>query len=386
MLTRPYTRLSRILGSKEQAVLLFWRVRIEWNAFYPSIYLSMLPDPFSSSIAYSVLDLAPIIAGSTPADTYRNSLDLAQQVERLGYTRFWLSEHHNMASVASSAPVVLIGYIAGGTTTLRVGSGGIMLPNHAPLVVAEQMGTLASLYPGRIDLGLGRAPGSDQLTAQAIRGSRFAAVQDFPRDIQQLQAYFSSANSTSAVRAIPGEGLEIPIYILGSSTDSAYLAAALGLPYAFASHFAPSQLFAALEIYRQHFRPSSALAAPYVIACVNVVAADTDAEAQWLATSLKQFMLGVIKGKPAPLPPPVETMHPLWEPAQQYAVEQMLAYTFIGSKITLAQELHQFIEQTQINELMAISNIFSHQARVHSYQLLADVLREVPQSATPVRG
>jgi len=341
----------------------------------------MLSNSFASPIAYSVLDLAPIAAGTTPTETFRNSLDLAQHVEQLGYTRYWLSEHHNMASVASSAPVVLIGYLAGGTSTLRVGSGGIMLPNHAPLVVAEQMGTLASLYPGRIDLGLGRAPGSDQLTAQAIRGSRFAATQDFPRDIQQLQTYFSAANSTSAVRAIPGEGLDVPIYVLGSSTDSAYLAAALGLPYAFASHFAPNQLMMALDIYRQNFRPSATLAAPYVIACVNVVAADTDAEAQWLATSLQQFMLGVIKGKPAPLPPPVETMRPLWEPAQQYAVEQMLAYAFIGSPSTIEQELQEFIDHTQVNELMAISNIFSHQARRHSYQLLADVLRAVPQPA-----
>ena len=341
----------------------------------------MLSNSFASPIAYSVLDLAPIAAGTTPTETFRNSLDLAQHVEQLGYTRYWLSEHHNMASVASSAPVVLIGYLAGGTSTLRVGSGGIMLPNHAPLVVAEQMGTLASLYPGRIDLGLGRAPGSDQLTAQAIRGSRFAATQDFPRDIQQLQTYFSAANSTSAVRAIPGEGLDVPIYVLGSSTDSAYLAAALGLPYAFASHFAPNQLMMALDIYRQNFRPSATLAAPYVIACVNVVAADTDAEAQWLATSLQQFMLGVIKGKPAPLLPPVETMRPLWEPAQQYAVEQMLAYAFIGSPSTIEQELQEFINHTQVNELMAISNIFSHQARRHSYQLLADVLRAVPQPA-----
>jgi luciferase family oxidoreductase group 1 len=332
-----------------------------------------------SPVAFSVLDLAPINAGATPADTFRHSLDLAQQVEKLGYTRFWLSEHHNMVSVASSAPVVLIGYIAGGTSTLRVGSGGIMLPNHAPLLVAEQLGTLASLYPGRIDLGLGRAPGSDQVTAQAIRGSRFGGAQDFPRDIQQLQTYFSAANSTSTVRAIPGEGLDIPIYVLGSSTDSAYLAAALGLPYAFASHFAPTQLLPALEIYRQNFRPSAALAAPYVIACVNVVAADTDAQAQCLATSLKQFMLGVIKGRPAPLQPPVESMQGLWEPAQQYAVEQMLAYAFVGSKATLQRNLQDFIDQTQVNEVMAVSTIFSHEARVYSYQLLAEVLREIPQ-------
>lgn len=332
---------------------------------------------FPSALAFSVLDLAPIIAGATPADTFRCSLDLAQQVEKLGYTRFWLSEHHNMVSVASSAPAVLIGYIAGGTRTLRVGSGGVMLPNHAPLVVAEQFGTLASLYPGRIDLGLGRAPGSDQVTAQAIRGSRFGGAQDFPRDIQLLQQYFSAANSSSPVRAIPGEGLDVPLYVLGSSTDSAYLAAALGLPYAFASHFAPGQLLPALEIYRQNFRPSARLAAPYVIACVNVVAADTDAEAQWLATSLQQFMLGVIKGRPAPLQPPVESMHELWEPAQQYAVGQMLAYSFVGSKAKLQQGLRDFAQQTQVNEIMAVTNVFSHEARVQSYKLLAEVLGEL---------
>ena len=340
---------------------------------------------FSSSLAFSVLDLAPIAAGTTPAETFGRSLDLAQQVEQLGYTRFWLSEHHNMVSVASSAPVVLIGYIAGGTTTLRVGSGGVMLPNHTPLVVAEQFGTLASLYPGRIDLGLGRAPGSDQVTAQAIRGSRFGGAQDFPRDIQQLQTYFSPANATSTVRAIPGEGLDIPIYVLGSSTDSAYLAAALGLPYAFASHFAPAQLLLAVEIYRQNFRPSAQLAAPYVIACVNVVAADTDAQAQWLATSLQQFMLGVIKGRLAPLQPPVESMHALWEPAQQHAVEQMLAYAFVGSKATLRRGLEAFVAQTEVNEIMAISNIFSHEARVYSYELLAEVLRGTPH-AQPEAG
>jgi luciferase family oxidoreductase group 1 len=329
----------------------------------------------SKQVAFSVLDLAPILAGATPTDTFRNSLHLAQEVEKLGYTRFWLSEHHNMASVASSSPVVLIGYIAGGTTTLRVGSGGIMLPNHAPLVVAEQIGTLASLYPGRIDLGLGRAPGSDQRTAQAIRGSRFGGAQDFPRDIQQLQAYFSAENSTAAVRAIPGEGLAIPIYILGSSTDSAYLAAALGLPYAFASHFAPGQLLPALDIYRQNFRPSAALAQPYVIACVNVIAADTDERAAWLSTSLQQFMMSVVTGRPAPLQPPVESMAALWGPAEQHAVQQMLAYSFIGSRDTIQQDLQEFIAQTQIDELMATSNIFDQQARVHSYELLAESLR-----------
>ncbi|WP_151088125.1 LLM class flavin-dependent oxidoreductase [Hymenobacter baengnokdamensis] len=333
-------------------------------------------------VAFSVLDLAPILAGATPTDTFRNTLHLAQAVEKLGYTRFWLSEHHNMASVASSSPVVLIGYVAGGTTTLRVGSGGIMLPNHAPLVVAEQMGTLATLYPGRIDLGLGRAPGSDQRTAQAIRGSRMGGAQDFPHDIQQLQAYFSASNSSSAVRAIPGEGLDIPIYILGSSTDSAYLAAALGLPYAFASHFAPAQLLPALEIYRQNFRPSAALAQPYVIACVNVIAADTDERAAYLSTSLQQFMQSVVTGRPAPLPPPVESMRPLWVPGGQQAVQQMLAYSFVGSQATIQQDLQEFIAQTQVDELMATTNIFDQQARIHSYQLLAGALQALaPQPA-----
>jgi len=333
----------------------------------------------ASQVAFSVLDLAAVAQGNTPADTFRNSLDLAQNVEKLGYTRFWLSEHHNMAGVASSAPPVLIGYIAGGTSTLRVGSGGIMLPNHAPLVVAEQLGTLASLYPGRIDLGLGRAPGTDQTTARAIRGARFGVEQDFPRDIQQLQTYFSAANSTSSVRAIPGEGLDIPIYILGSSTDSAYLAAAMGLPYAFASHFAPGQLFAALKIYRENFRPSATLAAPYVITCVNVIAADTDDEADYLSTTLKQMMLGVVTGQRQLMQPPVKDMSQLWSPEVAQYVMQMLSASFIGSPATLQEDLGAFLAQTQADEIMATSHIFSHEARLHSYELLADTMRVLGQ-------
>jgi len=338
----------------------------------------MKPDS-ASQVAFSVLDLAAVAQGNTPADTFRNSLDLARQVERLGFTRFWLSEHNNMAGVASSAPPVLIGYIAGGTTTLRVGSGGIMLPNHAPLVVAEQLGTLASLYPGRIDLGLGRAPGTDQTTARAIRGSRFGVEQDFPRDIQQLQTYFSAANSTSSVRAIPGEGLDIPIYILGSSTDSAYLAAAMGLPYAFASHFAPGQLFKALEIYRHNFRPSATLATPYVITCVNVIAADTDDEADYLSTTLKQMMLGVVTGQRQLMQPPVKDMSQLWAPDVEQYVMQMLAASFIGSKATLQEDLGAFLAQTQANEIMATSHIFNHEARVNSYELLAETMQVIGQ-------
>jgi luciferase family oxidoreductase group 1 len=244
----------------------------------------------------SVLDLATVLEGQTPADAFHNSLRLAQHVEKLGYKRFWMAEHHSMISVASSATAVLLGYIAGGTKTIRVGSGGVMLPNHAPLVVAEQFGTLESLYPGRIDLGLGRAPGTDQITARALRRDHVAAAHEFPEQIQELQHYLS-ADNTGPVRAVPGEGLDIPIWILGSSTDSAYLAAAMGLPYAFASHFAPAQLHTALKIYRQQFKPSEYLDKPYTMACVNVIAADTDAEANRLATSFYQMFLGVIRGK-----------------------------------------------------------------------------------------
>ena len=247
-------------------------------------------------IPLSILDLAPITAGNSAEATFKNSLLLAQRAEELGYHRYWLAEHHNTESVASSATAVLIGYIAGGTTTMRVGSGGVMLPNHAPLVVAEQFGTLASLYPGRIDLGLGRAPGTDQLTAMALRRNRIESVHDFPEDVIALQNYFSKENSTAKVRAIPGEGLDIPIWILGSSTDSARLAALLGLPYAFASHFAPTQFIAAMDIYRNTFRPSKYLDKPYMMACINVIAADTDGEAERLVTSFYQLGLGLVTG------------------------------------------------------------------------------------------
>ncbi|MEO5909051.1 MAG: LLM class flavin-dependent oxidoreductase, partial [Ginsengibacter sp.] len=241
----------------------------------------LLPD-----IPFSILELATVSEGSTPAETFVKNLELAQRAEEYGYKRFWLSEHHNMVSVASSATSVLIGYIAAGTSTIRVGSGGIMLPNHSPLAVAEQFGTLESLYPRRIDLGLGRAPGTDQLTAMALRGDFFNNANEFPQNVMKLQTYFSKENSSAKVRAIPGEGLDVPIWILGSSTDSAQLAGVLGLPYAFASHFAPAQFFAAIDLYRKTFRPSKNLDKPYVLSCVNVIAADTDAEAEKLATSL----------------------------------------------------------------------------------------------------
>lgn len=326
-------------------------------------------------LKYSALDLATVVEGQKPTDTYKHSMELAQQAERLGYTRYWFAEHHNMMNVASSAPTVLIGYIAGGTKTIRVGSGGIMLPNHAPLIVAEQFGTLAALYPGRIDLGLGRAPGTDQLTALAIRGENMNASHNFPQDVERLQTLFSPYNEDSKVRAIPGEGLDVPLWILGSSTDSARLAAAKGLPYAFASHFAPTYFLEAIKIYRQNFRPSAVLQQPYVMACVNVVAADTDEEAEYLSTSVKQFFMGVITGKRQLLQPPVKNMDDIWNIYEREAVEQMLGYSFIGSVQTLKYKMEDFLERTQIDEVMVTSHIFDHTAKLRSYELFAEVLK-----------
>jgi luciferase family oxidoreductase group 1 len=328
-------------------------------------------------IAYSVLDLATVLEGKTAADSFQHSLRLAKEAEQAGYTRYWFAEHHNMAGVASSATSVLIGYIAGGTSTIRVGSGGVMLPNHAPLIIAEQFGTLASLYPGRIDLGLGRAPGTDQLTALAIRGANFHAEHNFPKDIQQLQTYFSAANSNGKVRAIPGEGLDIPIWILGSSTDSALVAAAMGLPYAFASHFAPAQFITAINLYRQHFKPSATLKSPYVMACVNVVAADTDAAANTLATSVQQLFVGVVTGRRQLLQPPVDDMNAIWTEAEAFQVKQMLAYAFIGSKEKIKKDMQAFIQQTGVNEIMATSHIYDQEARLYSYQSLAAIMQEI---------
>ncbi|MEX2592468.1 MAG: LLM class flavin-dependent oxidoreductase [Anditalea sp.] len=328
------------------------------------------------TIPFSVLDLATVTEGSTPADAFHNSLDLARKVEFLGYKRFWLAEHHNMESIASSATSVLIGYIAGGTSTIRVGSGGIMLPNHAPLIIAEQFGTLASIYPGRIDLGLGRAPGTDQVTARALRRERVETVQDFPNDVQELLTYFSVENQRSRVRAIPGEGLDIPIWILGSSIFSAELAAKMGLPYAFASHFAPTQFEAALKVYRSNFQPSEHLREPYVMACVNVIAADTQEEAHHISTSFYQFALGVIRGTKKPLGKPVKSMEGLWTEYEAAAVQQMMAYTFIGAQVALEKELQAFLNQSQVDELMVVSHIYDHNSRVRSYEILAELQRE----------
>ena len=327
-----------------------------------------------SSLTYSILDLATVIEGKTIAETFKRSVDLARHAEEWGYERYWFAEHHNMISVASSATSLLIGHIAEKTTKIRVGSGGIMLPNHSPLVIAEQFGTLATLYPDRIDLGLGRAPGTDQLTAMAIRGDRFNASHDFPSDVRKLQTYLSAENSNAKVRAIPGEGTDVPIWILGSSTDSAHLAAAYGLPYAFASHFAPQQFLAANQIYRDNFKPSAQFSRPYVMACVNAVVADSDDEAAYLSTSLKQLFMGIVTGKRKLLQPPVLDMNLIWNEMEEEAVYQMLSISFIGGRNKVKSDLQSFLNQTQVDEVMVTSHIYNHQARLRSYALLAKIL------------
>jgi len=320
----------------------------------------------------SVLDLAMVPQDATPADTFSNSADLARHVEKWGFSRYWLAEHHNMEGIASTATVVLIGHIAAATQTLRVGSGGIMLPNHAPLVVAEQFGTLATLFPERIDLGLGRAPGTDQLTSIALRRDLRAAM-DFSQNVKELQQYLSADNRKASVRAFPGEGLDIPIWILGSSTDSAYVAASMGLPYAFAAHFAPAQLLEAIRIYRENFKPSKQLDKPYVLVCVNAIAADSDREAAKLATSFKKLFLGIITGKRQQLGAPVDPDDFYIDPLEHAALQQMIRYSFVGSLQKIGGEIEQFLEATQADELMFSSPIFDHASRLHSYELLANL-------------
>ena len=329
----------------------------------------------SKHIAYSILDLAPIAEGSTHADALRNSLDLAQQAEKFGYTRYWVAEHHNMLNVASAATSLIIGYLAQGTKSIRVGSGGIMLPNHSPLIVSEQFGTLASLYPGRIDLGVGRAPGTDQVTAHEIRSDRMKAVHDFPSEIRKIQQYFSKDNRTKAVRSFLAEGQDVPIWILGSSTDSAYLAAEMGLPYAFASHFAPTYLLEALKIYRGNFKPSSQLDKPYVIVGSQAVVAETDEEAQVLASTLKRLILGIVTGRRELMQPPVDHLNEnVWGMFQR-DVGHMLTYALIGSRETVSQKLEEFMSLTHADEIMVTSHIYDHQERVKSYQRFAEVVK-----------
>ena len=321
---------------------------------------------------FSILDLSLITEAGSAAEAFRNSLDLARHAERWGYERYWVAEHHNIPGVAGAATAVVIGHIAGGTSRIRVGAGGIMLPNHAPLVIAEQFGTLESLYPGRIDLGLGRAPGGDGRTAFALRRSRTGG-DTFPEDLEELRSYFRPAEPGQAVRAVPGEGLDVPIWLLGSSDFSARLAAELGLPFAFASHFAPDYLFAALEIYRENFRPSASLDRPRVTVGVNAFAADTDAEGFRLYTTLQQAFLGMIRGNRGPLKPPVESMAPLWSPPERAQVERMTRISAVGSPESVRRSLEAIIEATGADEFMLTGTIFDHAARLRSFEILAEV-------------
>ncbi|RZJ73378.1 MAG: LLM class flavin-dependent oxidoreductase [Flavobacterium sp.] len=327
--------------------------------------------------AYSILELAIVSDGVTIEQTLQNSVEIAQKAEELGYTRFWLAEHHNMIHVASVATSILIGHIAGHTKTIEVGSGGIMLPNHSPLIVAEQFGTLGRLYPNRINLGLGRAPGTDQVTAQAIRSDRMQAVYNFPGEIEQIQKYFSDDNEWAQVRAVVAEGVNVPIYILGSSLDSAHLAAKMGLPYAFASHFATGLLGEALDIYRREFQPSQFLEKPYTIAGVNIIAADTDEEAEQNFTSLIRMFLGILTGKREALQPPMEMTDDLMMIQHNPAVRDMLKYSFVGRPEAVKKQLAKFLEETGVDEIMAVSTIHGHADRLKSYSLLADIMKEL---------
>jgi luciferase family oxidoreductase group 1 len=319
----------------------------------------------------SILDLAPITQGATAADALHNSLDFARHAERLGFYRYWLAEHHNMPGIASAATAVVIAHIAGGTKMIRVGAGGIMLPNHAPLVVAEQFGTLESLFPGRIDLGLGRAPGTDPVTAHALRRTLASDPEAFPQDVLELMGYFAGINGPS-VRAVPGSGLRVPIYILGSSTFGAQVAAALGLPFAFASHFAAQMLLPAIRIYRERFQPSPTLAQPYVMLGINVVAADTEEEARMLATSGRESFASLRRGNPIPLPPPNKAFEKHVVRYGTIPLEETTLVAFVGTKDTIADGLRKFVAHTQADELIATSHIYDHAARVRSLEILAE--------------
>ncbi|MBD1381062.1 LLM class flavin-dependent oxidoreductase [Metabacillus arenae] len=328
-----------------------------------------------NNVQWSVLDLAPIVEGGTAAESFRNTLELAQCAEKWGYNRYWLAEHHNMTGIASSATSVVIGYVASGTSKIRVGAGGIMLPNHAPLVIAEQFGTLESMYPGRIDLGLGRAPGTDQLTARALRRENRSSGEDFPEQLSELQSYFSPSGKKH-VRAVPGEGLDIPIWLLGSSGFSAQLAGQLGLPFAFASHFSPNNTLPALQIYRSNFQPSEFLKEPYAMVGANVITADTDEEAKWLATSMQQQFLHLVRGNPGQLKPPVENMDDLWNDFEKASIDQQLGGSMIGSPEVIKGKLEDFLRATQADEVMVNAQIFDHKARLRSFEILSEIVKK----------
>lgn len=331
-----------------------------------------------AEIPVSILDLATIVHGdASVADAFKRSMTLARHAENLGYKRFWFAEHHNMETVASAATAVLIGHIAGGTSSIRVGSGGIMLPNHAPLVIAEQFGTLESLYPGRIDLGIGRAPGTDPFTALALRRNLNGDINDFPNDVVELINYLGPKVPEVKVKAIPGAGSQVPVWLLGSSTYSAQLAGMLGLPFAFASHFAPAYLQEALLTYRSHFKPSAFLEHPCTMACVNVIAADSDSEAEYLATSFYQLVLGMFRKDRRPLPAPVDSMEGKWSEAEELGALQMMEYSFIGNATTVSESLQSFLDKTGVDEIMVATRVFDLGAKLRSLELTASLfLRE----------
>jgi luciferase family oxidoreductase group 1 len=335
-------------------------------------------------IPFSVLDLSPIVAGGDAAQALRNTLDLARHAERWGYHRYWLAEHHNMAGIASAATAVVIGHVAGGTSTIRVGAGGVMLPNHAPLVIAEQFGTLEALYPGRIDLGLGRAPGTDPLTARALRRNLAGEEDDFPQSVVELMSYFRPAEPGQRVRAVPGAGLAVPIWILGSSLFGAQLAAALGLPFAFASHFAPDQMMTAIELYRSRFRPSAPAARPRVMLGISVIAAETDGEARRLFTSLQQAFVNLRRGQPGPLPPPVDDIEARLSPLERSMLAHSLSCAVVGSPEIVRRGLAAFIARTGADELMVTAQIFDHAARLRSFDLAAAARDELARAAALV--
>lgn len=327
-----------------------------------------------NKMKFSVLDLATVCKGQNAQDAINRSVEAAQYVETLGYERIWFAEHHNMEHIASSATAVLIGHVAGKTNRIRIGSGGVMLPNHSPLIVAEQFGTLETLYPGRIDLGLGRAPGTDQVTAMALRRNNLNTAFYFKDDVLALQQYFENDNPSEKVRAFPGEGLKIPIYILGSSTDSAHLAAALGLPYAFAAHFAPAMLAQAAEIYRSEFKPSGYLKEPYFMACVNIVGAETTAEADFLSTSLHNMFAGIITNYRRPLSPPTEQVIYHGIPELERAVHNMTACTFTGDRETISKDIGDFVKRYQVDEIMTTNYIYDNQKRLDSFRIISEAL------------
>lgn len=323
-------------------------------------------------IPLSVLDLVPVKINKTPADALKESLALAQLADKLGFQRYWVAEHHNMMGIASAATSVVIAYVAGGTENIRVGAGGVMLPNHSPLIIAEQFGTLESLYPNRIDLGLGRAPGTDQLTWRALRKDPRASDQ-FPQDVQELQRYFAPVEENQAIQAVPGGDLNVPLWMLGSSLFGAQLAAQLGLPYAFASHFAPASLDESLKQYRHLFKSSNQLEKPYAMPCVSVIVADTDEQAHYLFTSMQLRFLGMIRGQRGKLSPPIDDIESCWNPMEKIQLESMLSCAFVGSPETVTKKLQQFTDRTKADELIVSAGIFDQSARLHSYTLLAEI-------------